>query len=120
MTRKTENQLSALTVRNPQPQSPYAGVQNAKREATGMAWEQRQSGELKLLISAVTANGHALMFAQTRNGGLSLTVYSEGDPIKFRLYDDLEIDTVIGNITETALKALPPEIADRVCKLSAE
>jgi hypothetical protein len=120
MTRKADNQIKSLSPRNPQSSSPYAGAQEFKNNINGVAWEGRQASELKLLIAAVTANGHALMFAQTRNGGLSLTVYTDSEPVKFRMYDSEEVDTIIGSVTERALGLLDRAVMDRLCQASAE
>lgn len=95
-------------------QQRYARLATQTGSDSECSWDSIPAATLKLFASAVAANGEALMLSTTRAGGMSFSIYGDGDPIK--VYSN-DIDRMIAKIeeaTEAALASLPTAVMEKI------
>lgn len=89
--------------------SPYAKLKGIE-QVQGLAWSDVNPGLVLEFIYTVSANGHAPLLGTTRQGGLSVTIYSDGAPIKFYSSDAVDMGEKLREATAIAANLLPPEV----------
>jgi hypothetical protein len=75
-------------------------------------WASIEPALISALVKYLSAAGDAVLFSQTHSGGLSVTIYSQGEPVKIVSND---VDDMTNKLIE-ALKIAKAGIPDSVLK----
>jgi hypothetical protein len=99
---------------NSSPVSRYANIGFTIAPHGEVSWNQVECDVICDLVKYVTCAGDAVMFGLTKQGGLSVTIYNEGLPIK--IYSNSVVDMTAKCIEATAAARLviPQEVLSKI------
>jgi hypothetical protein len=94
--------------------SRYANIGFSVAPRGELSWDKIEATVKNDLINYVTCAGDAVMFGLTTQGGLSVTIYSEGTPVK--IYSNSVVDMTAKCIEATAAARLviPSEVLKKL------
>lgn len=80
----------------------------------GADWTDVSSTEIHQLIATVIANGDAIMFTSTRQGGIGVTIMVGDERIKVYSNNTDNMETKMRKLTTEGLKSVPPRVQERI------
>lgn len=111
--------LSRGRDQKPQPKSgsKYGTKQNEAEHARLASWSNVSPNALKIFVAAVTANGDAVTFGTTRQGGLMFTVLENDERLREFSSDVDDMEEKMGAYTDAALASVPQQVRERIEEL---
>lgn len=77
-------------------------------------WLAIDNTTICMLVKYITCAGDAVLFSTSQQGGLSITIYSEGEPTKIVSNDVADMTRKLVEATAIARNSIPAEVLERM------